>query len=120
MPLNKQIKIIVVSFLLRLLFESILVFSLFFELYQLVTNKRYKYSTTNGKHTIFSPLTAHCFLQMSDKIRPLFKGHSDGRNPLSGQINLLAMKAPKTLSTIDTQPHTLNKVKIKNKYFHPT
>jgi hypothetical protein len=48
---------------------------------------------------------------MSDKIRPLFKGHSDGRNPLSGQINLLAMKAPKTLSTIDTQPPTLNKVK---------
>jgi hypothetical protein len=50
---------------------------------------------------------------MNDKIRPLFKGHSDGRNPLSGQINLLAMKAPKTPSVIDTQMPTLNKVKTK-------
>jgi hypothetical protein len=48
---------------------------------------------------------------MSDKIRPLFKGHMDGRNPLSGQINLLSMKTPKTLSSIDNQPHTLNKVR---------
>ncbi|CAF1051450.1 unnamed protein product [Rotaria sordida] len=46
---------------------------------------------------------------MSDKIRPLFKGHSDGRNPLCGQINLLAMKTPKTSAFIDNQPQTINK-----------
>jgi hypothetical protein len=48
---------------------------------------------------------------MNDKIRPLFKGHSDGRNPLSGQINLLSMKTPKTSSLIDNQPQILNKVR---------
>ena len=49
---------------------------------------------------------------MNDKIRPLFKGHSDGRNPLAGQINLLSIKAPKTSTIIDNQPQTLNKVKL--------
>ena len=48
---------------------------------------------------------------MSDKIRPLFKGHNDGRNPLSGQINLLSMKTPKTSTLTDNQPQTFNKVK---------
>ncbi|CAF2611455.1 unnamed protein product [Rotaria sp. Silwood2] len=46
---------------------------------------------------------------MSDKIRPLFKGHSDGRNPLCGQINLLSIKAPKISSSIDHQPQAINK-----------
>ncbi|CAF3659166.1 unnamed protein product [Rotaria sp. Silwood1] len=46
---------------------------------------------------------------MSDKIRPLFKGYGDGRNPLCGQINLLSIKTPKTSSFIDNQPQTLNK-----------
>jgi hypothetical protein len=50
---------------------------------------------------------------MSDKVRPLFKGHSDGRNPLYSQINLLAMKVPKTASiVIDTPTAISNKVKI--------
>jgi hypothetical protein len=48
---------------------------------------------------------------MNDKIHPLFKGHIDGRNPLSGQINLLSMKTPKASTFIDNQPQTLNKVK---------
>ncbi|CAF3337609.1 unnamed protein product [Rotaria socialis] len=46
---------------------------------------------------------------MNDKARPLFKGHSDGRNPLCGQINLLSIKTPKNSSVIDNQPQTLNK-----------
>ncbi|CAF0928825.1 unnamed protein product [Adineta ricciae] len=48
---------------------------------------------------------------MNDKLRPIFKGHSDGRNPLSGQINLLSIKAPKTSSAVDNQPPTLNKAR---------
>ena len=48
---------------------------------------------------------------MNDKLRPIFKGHSDGRNPLSGQINLLSIKAPKTPLAVDNQPPTLNKAR---------
>jgi hypothetical protein len=54
---------------------------------------------------------------MGDKIRPLFKGHSDGRNPLSGHINLLSMKTPRISSSIDTPPQILNKVRINDKTF---
>ncbi|CAF0913628.1 unnamed protein product [Adineta steineri] len=46
---------------------------------------------------------------INDKIRPLFKGHNDGRNPLAGQINLLSMKGSKNSSLIDTQSQILNK-----------
>ncbi|CAF1460385.1 unnamed protein product [Rotaria sp. Silwood1] len=54
---------------------------------------------------------------MNDKIRPLFKGHSDGRNPLCGQINLLSIKTPKTSSSFDNQPQALNKKRPAPAYF---
>ena len=59
---------------------------------------------------IISPDPLFFFVQANDKVRPLFKGHSDGRNPLAGQINLLSIKAPKTPSPIDVQPPVFNKV----------
>ena len=54
---------------------------------------------------------------MSDKARPLFKGHSDGRNPLYSQINLLTMKVPKTASVVDAPTPISNKVRTDRKNF---